>query len=81
MEDTAACARSLPWTKIPKAMRAQPIPSGPKLKPNLLPGALALINKYALLLSKNSLIGVAPTKQLSRVEVQDWIKVNLWSQR
>ena len=60
-----------------KDVRAFPMPSGPKLKPLLSAETLALISEDALSLSQLALIGVVPTRQPSRVEVQSWIDLHL----
>jgi hypothetical protein len=58
-------------------VRAQPIPSGPKIKPNLLAEILEAITLEALSLAQTSLIGIAPTKHPLRTKLQDWVNVNL----
>jgi hypothetical protein len=65
------------WNQKSKAVRAQPIPSGPKIKPVLSAEILEAIIMEALSLSQTSLIGIAPTKHPSRVELQDWVNINL----
>jgi hypothetical protein len=56
---------------------AQPIPFGPKIKPNFSAKILKAIIIEVLSLAKTSLIGIAPTKHPPRVELQDWVNVNL----
>jgi hypothetical protein len=73
----AAAPRTPAWTQKSKAVRAQPIPSGPKIKPILSAETLEAITVEALSLAQTSLIGIAPTKHPSRVELQDWVNVNL----
>ncbi|KAG0572448.1 hypothetical protein KC19_VG096000 [Ceratodon purpureus] len=73
----AASLRLPPWSHTSKAVHAQPISSGPKLKLSLSPEALALLTEDALALTKLALIGVSPTKHPSRTELQDWVNVNL----
>jgi hypothetical protein len=73
----AAAPRTTAWTMKSKAMRAQPIPSGPKIKPNLSTETLEAIILEALSLEQTSLIGIAPTKHPSSVELQDWVNINL----
>jgi hypothetical protein len=73
----AAALRTSSWSQKSKAVRAQPIPSGPKIKPILSAETLEAITVEALSLSQTSLIGIAPTKHPSRVELQDWVNVNL----
>jgi hypothetical protein len=73
----AAALRTLPWTVKSKPVRAQPIPSGPKIKPTSFAETLETITMEALSLSQTSLIGIAPTKHPSRLELQDWVNINL----
>ncbi|KAG0573256.1 hypothetical protein KC19_VG162300 [Ceratodon purpureus] len=72
----AASQRQPPWSHPSKAVRAQPIPSGPKLKLSPTLETLALLTEDALALTKLALIGVSPTKIPSRTELQDWVNVN-----
>jgi hypothetical protein len=65
------------WAQKSKAVHAQPIPSNPKIKPVLSAETLEAITVEALSLAQTSLIGIAPTKHPSRVELQDWVNVNL----
>lgn len=60
-----------------KDMRAFPLPHGPKLKPHLSAETLALISEDALSLSQLALIGVVPTRQPSRIELQSWVDLHL----
>jgi hypothetical protein len=73
----AAAPRTPSWAQKSKAVRAQPIPSGPIIKPTLSAETLEAITVEALSLAQTSLIGIAPTKHPSRVELQDWVNVNL----
>ena len=77
MEETTAPVRSPPWNKVSKAVRATLLPSGPVLRPQLSTETLALIHEDALSLSRIALIGFAPTKHPSRIELQEWVNVNL----
>lgn len=60
-----------------KDMRAFPMPHGPKLKPILSPETFALISEDAVSLSQLALIGVVPTRQPSRIELQSWVDLHL----
>lgn len=60
-----------------KDIRAFPMPYGPKLKPILSPETLALISEDAVSLSQLALIGVVPTRQPSRIELQSWVDLHL----
>jgi hypothetical protein len=60
-----------------KDVRAFPMPSGPKLKPILSEETLALISEDARSWSQLAVIGVVPTRQPSRVEVQSWVDLHL----
>jgi hypothetical protein len=73
----AAAPRTPAWAQKSKAVCTQPIPSGPKIKPILSAKTLEAITVEALSLAQTSLIGIAPTKHPSRVELQDWVNVNL----
>jgi hypothetical protein len=76
MTDVAAL-RTPAWTMKSKAMHAQLIFSGPKIKPNLSAETLEAITMEAISLSQTSLIGIAPTKHPLRLELQDWVNMNL----
>lgn len=77
MGDTETRTRPLAWTKLSKAIRSTSIPSGPKLIPVLSKETLALIQEDAMSLSRLAFICVAPSKHPSRMELQEWVNVNL----
>ena len=77
MEEAETRTQSLAWSKMPKSIRSMSIPSGLKLTPVLIEETLALIRDDALALPRYALIGVAPTKHPTQIELQNWVNVNL----
>lgn len=77
MTESAAPAQTQAWTKTIKTVQATLFPSGPKLRPSLDPDTIAFIEDEALTMSRIALIGLAPTKHPLRIELQEWLNVNL----
>jgi hypothetical protein len=77
MADNNAPAQTSPWSNVSKAVRATHFPSSPKLRPTLSNDTLSQMEEDARSLSRQALIGFAPTKHPSRIELQEWINVNL----
>jgi len=77
METTTANAQPATWNKTLKAVKATRYPSGHQLRSSLSPNTIAVLEAEALSLSHLALISFASTKHPSRIELQEWINVNL----
>lgn len=77
MEATTARAKTTAWGKTSRVVRAARLPFGHQLRPSLTANTIALLEQEAQSLSRRVVIGFAPTKHPSRIELQEWVNVNL----
>lgn len=77
MEDATAPAGPSAWGKPSRAVRASRFTSGHQLRSKLSLETLALVEEDANSLFKIALIGFAPSEHPSRLELQEWLNVNL----